>query len=91
MQSSVIKVLLRHLERCYTAISINNHANFTNGMHFLFEKFPYLIKPLIDFSIGGEVHGQTFWTTFCVDTIAVCISSDLDGIIGSTIYLALGS
>ena len=41
-QSSTIKVLLRHLKRRYIVISIKNHADSINVMHFLFDKFPYL-------------------------------------------------
>ena len=52
-QSSAIKVLLRHLERRYITTGINNYADFTNGKSFISEKFSYLLKPLIDFSIEG--------------------------------------
>ena len=41
------------MERHYIALDINNHANSTNGMHFLSDKFPYLLKSLTDFSIEG--------------------------------------
>ena len=52
-QSSAIKMLLRYLERCYTAKNINNHADSTNGMCFIFNKFSYLLKLLTDFNIRG--------------------------------------
>ena len=43
IQSSAIKVFLRHLERRYIAKGINNYADSTNGKSFLFVKFSYLL------------------------------------------------
>lgn len=59
-----IKVLLRHLERRYTAIRINNHVESANGMRFLSDKFPYLFKSLTNFIIRGVCLDKPFKQPF---------------------------
>ena len=91
VQSNTVKVLLRHLKRHYVVIRINNCADSTNGMCFLFDKFPYLLKPLISFSIEGACPNKPFGQAFCANTIVVRISSKLYGTIGWAIHPTLGS
>ena len=52
------------MEKHYIALGINNHANSTNGMHFLSNKFPYLLKSLTNFGIGGVCFDKPFKQSF---------------------------
>ena len=67
-QLNAIKVLLRHLERRYTAKGINNHVDSTNGKKVFFSIKDFdLLKPLTNFSIEGVCSNKPSRQLLCKD------------------------
>ena len=81
-QSSIIKVLLRHLVRHYTTKSINNHVDTTRkwGAFFL-KKNSTCLSHLLTLAL--ERHAQTNHAdNLCAGIVVVCILKSLYGNVG---------
>ena len=82
MQSSAIKVLLRHLGRRYTPKCINNHANSTNGNKTFFLKNSFTcLSYLLTLVLKGCARTNHLDNLLCRD-IVVCILRDSNKSVG---------